>query len=101
MTAGLKASVISMAENKTIPEKLSGVVKAVFLLCLVALIPLGVAQWHSRTDAPSETREMYDTLESILVYVIISCIFVWVVAEAWREIRFILKAKSDRERGEP
>ena len=53
-----------MAENQTIPELLSGVVKAVFLLCLVALIPLGVAQWYSRNDAPSETREMYDTLES-------------------------------------
>ena len=77
---------------------LSGVVKAVFLLCFTALIPLGVAEWYSRHDAPSETREMYDTLESILVWVIFSCIFVWVVAEAWREIRFHLKGKSDRER---
>ena len=87
-----------MDENKTIPEMLSGVVKAVFLLCFAALIPLGVAEWYSRHDAPSETREMYDTLESILVWVIFSCIFVWIVAEAWREIRFYLKGKSDRER---
>lgn len=89
-----------MDDNKTVPEMLSGVVKAVFLLCFTALIPLGVAEWYSRHDAPSETREMYDMLESILVGVIFSCIFVWVVAEAWREIKF-LRAKSDRQRGEP
>ena len=41
-------------------------------------------------------REMYDTLEKILVCVILTCIFVWVVAEAWREIRFHLKVKSER-----
>jgi hypothetical protein len=91
----------STGENKTIPEKLSGIVKAVFLLCLAALIPLGVAEWYSGHDAPSKTREMYDTLESILVWLIFSCIFVWILAEAWREIRFNLKAKSERERGEP
>ena len=91
----------SMAQNKTVPEMLSGVVKVVFLLCITALIPLGLAEWYSRHDAPSETQEMYDMLESILVGVIFFCIFVWVVAEAWREIRFHLKAKSDRERGEP
>ena len=90
-----------MGENKTIPEKLSGIVKAVFMLCLAALIPLSVAEWYSRNDAPSETREMYDTLESILVWLIFSCVFVWILAEGWREIRFLLKAKSDRERGEP
>jgi membrane protein CcdC involved in cytochrome C biogenesis len=89
-----------MDENKTVPEMLSGVVKAVFLLCFAALVPLGVAEWYSRHDAPSETREMYNMLESILVGVIFSCIFVWVVAEAWREIKFH-KAKSDRQRGEP
>lgn len=90
-----------MGENKTIPEKLSGIVKAVFMLCLGALIPLSVAEWYSRHDAPSETREMYDTLESILVWLIFSCVLVWILAEGWREIRFHLKAKSDRERGEP
>jgi len=90
-----------MGENKTIPEKLSGVVRAVFLLCLAALIPLSVAEWSSRHDAPPETRELYDTLESILVWLIFSCVFVWILAEGWREIRFHLKAKSDRERGEP
>ena len=89
-----------MDENKTIPEMLSGVVKAVFLLCFAALVPLGLAEWYSRHDAPFETREMYDMLESILVGIILSCIFVWVVAEAWREIKFH-KAKSDRQRGEP
>ena len=41
--------------------------------------------------------EMYDTLENILVWVIISCIFVWVVAVAWREIRFHLEVKSREE----
>ena len=90
----------SMDENKTIPEMLSGVVKAVFLLCFTALIPLGVAEWYTRHDAPPETREMYDMLESILSGVIFFCIFVWVVAEAWREIKF-LRAKSNRQRGEP
>ena len=83
-----------MTEKKTI-QRLSGFVKAVFLLFLAALIPLGVAEWYSAQDAPNETREMYDTLENILVWVIISCIFVWVLAEAWREIRFHLKVKSD------
>ena len=85
---------IQMTENKTIPQSLIGIVKAVFLLCLAALIPLGVAEWYSGQDAPHETREMYDTLENILVWVIISCIFMWVVVEAWREIRFHL-TKSD------
>ena len=89
-----------MTEKKTI-QRLSDVVKAVFLLCLAALVPLGVAEWYSAQDAPNQTREMYDTLEKILVWVILSCIFVWVVTEAWREIRFHLKAKSERERGKP
>ena len=83
-----------MDENKTIPEMLSGVVKAVFLLCFAALVPLGVAEWYSGQDAPNETREMYGTLENILVGVIISCIFAWLVVEAWREIRFHL-TRSD------
>ena len=47
-----------MTENKTIPQSLIGFVKAVFLLCLAALIPLGVAEWYSGREAPSETREM-------------------------------------------
>ena len=83
-----------MAENTTI-QKLSGFVKAVFLLCLAALIPLGMAEWYSGQDVPSETRKMYDMLENIFVWVILSCIAVWVLAEAWREIRFHVKAKSD------
>ena len=82
-----------MAENETVPE-LPGVLKVVFLFCLAALIPLGVAEWYSGQDAPNETREMYGTLENILVGVIISCIFAWLVVEAWREIRFHL-TKSD------
>ena len=82
-----------MTENKTI-QRLAGFVKAVFLLCLAALIPLGVAEWYSGQDAPNETREMYGMLENILVGVIVSCIFVWLVVEAWREIRFHL-SKSD------
>jgi hypothetical protein len=53
-----------MTENKTIPQSLIGFVKAVFLLCLAALMPLGVAEWYSGQDAPRETREMYDTLET-------------------------------------
>ena len=84
-----------MTENKTIPQRLIGFVKAVFLLCLAALIPLGVAEWYSGRDAPHETREMYDTLENILVWVIISCIFVWLLAEAWRLIRFGFKVKAE------
>ena len=83
-----------MTEKETI-QRLAGFVKAVFLLCLAALIPLGVAEWYSGREAPSETREVYDTVENILVWAIISCIFVWVVVEAWREIRFHLKVKSD------
>ena len=42
-----------------------------------------------------ETREMYDTLENILVWVIISCIFAWLLAEAWRAIRFGFKVKAE------
>ena len=84
-----------MTENKAIPQSLIGFVKAVFLLCLAALIPLGVAEWYSGQHAPHETREMYDTLENILVSVIISCIFVWVLAEAWCAIRFGFKVKAD------
>ena len=84
-----------MTEHKTIPQNLIGFVKAVFLLCLAALIPLGVAEFYSGQDAPRETQEMYDTLENILVWVIISCIFVWVVAEAWRAIRYGFKIKAD------
>ena len=83
-----------MTEKKTI-QRLSGFVKAVFLLCLAALIPLGVAEWYSGQDAPNETQAMYDTLEKILVGVIIACIFVWIIAEAWSEIRFHVKGKSD------
>jgi hypothetical protein len=71
-----------MAESGTIPARLSGFVKAVFLLCLAALIPLGVVEWYSGENAPYETREAYDTLEKILVWVILACIFAWVVAEA-------------------
>ena len=82
-----------MTEKKTI-QRLSGFVKAVFLLCLAALIPLGVAEWYSGRGASSETREMYDTLENILVWTIIACIFAWIVTEAWREIRFHF-TKSD------
>ena len=83
-----------MSENPTIPPRLSGFVKVVFLLCLAALIPLGVAEWFSGQDAPDETRATYDTLEKILVGVILLCIFAWVVVEAWREIRSLrLKAK--------
>ncbi len=88
-----------MTENTTI-QKLSSFVKAVFLLCLAALIPLAVAEWYSGQDVPSQTRGMYDRIENILVGIIISCIVVWLLAEVWREIRF-LKAKSDRERREP
>ena len=84
-----------MTENKPIPQNLIGFVKAVFLLCLAALIPLGVAEWYSGQDAPRETREMYNTLENILVWIIISCIFAWVLAEAWRAIRFGFKGKAD------
>ena len=84
-----------MAENETVPERLPGVLKVVFLFCLAALIPLGVAEWYSGQDAPNETQAMYDTLEKILVGVIIACIFVWIIAEAWREIRFHVKGKSD------
>jgi hypothetical protein len=82
-----------MTEKKTI-QRLAGFVKAVFLLCLAALIPLGVAEWYSGQNAPNETREMYGTLENILVGAIISCIVAWLVVEAWREIRFHL-SKSD------
>ncbi len=67
--------------------------KVVFLFCLAALIPLGVAEWYSWQDAPTETGAMYDTLEKILVGIIIACIFVWIIAEAWREIRFHVKGK--------
>jgi hypothetical protein len=81
-----------MAENTTILGRLSGFVKVVFLLCLAALIPLGLVEWLG-DNASSRTREVYDTLEKILVWVIILCIFAWVVAEAWREFRF-LKLKS-------
>jgi hypothetical protein len=84
-----------MAENATILERLSGFVKVVFLLCLAALVPLGVAEWYSDQNAFHETREAYDTLEKILVWVILVCIFAWVVAEAWREIRS-LRVKSRR-----
>lgn len=83
-----------MAENATILGNLSGFVKVVFLLCLAALIPLGVAEWYSGQTAPYETREGYDTLEKILVGIIISCIIAWVVVEAWREIRFHLRVKA-------
>ena len=82
-----------MADNATILQRLSGFVKAVFLLCLAALIPLGVAEWYSGQNAPSETREVYDTLEKILVGVIIACIFAWLVAEAWRGLQF-MRVKS-------
>ena len=78
-----------MAENGTILRRLSGFVKVVFLLCLAALIPLGVAEWYSGQNVPHETQEVYDTLEKILVSVIIACIFAWLVAEAWREIQFM------------
>jgi hypothetical protein len=76
-----------MAEEATTLQRLSGFVKVVFLLCLAALIPLGMAQWYSGPNMPYETREVYDTLEKILAWGILACIFVWVVAEAWREIR--------------
>ena len=82
-----------MAENATIVRRLSGFVKVVFLLCLAALIPLGVAEWYSGQNVPHETQEVYDTLEKILVGIIIACIFVWIIAEAWREIRFHVKGK--------
>ena len=78
-----------MAENATIVRRLSGFVKVVFLLCLAALIPLGVAEWYPGQNVPHETQEVYDTLEKILVSVIIACIFAWLVAEAWREIQFM------------
>ena len=84
-----------MADNATILQRLSGFVKAVFILCLAALIPLGVAEWYSGENALHETREAYDSLEKILVWVIVACIFAWVVAEAWREIRS-LRVKSRR-----
>ena len=82
-----------MTEKETI-QRLAGFVKAIFLLCLGALIPLGIAEWYAGPEAPSETREVYGTLENIRVAVIISCIVVWLVFEAWREIRFHL-TKSD------
>ena len=56
-----------MAENDAVPERLTGVLRVVFLFCLAALIPLGVAEWYSGQDAPNETQAMYDTLEKILV----------------------------------
>ena len=77
-----------MAETSIILRRLSGLVKVVFLLCLAALIPLGVAEWYPG-NVPHETQEVYDTLEKILVSVIIACIFAWLVAEVWREIRFM------------
>jgi hypothetical protein len=83
-----------MPENPEIPQMVSDFVKVVFLLCLVALIPLGVAEWSSGQNAPYETQTIYDTLEKILVRVILLCIFAWVIAEAWREIRSLrLKGK--------
>ena len=102
MTAALRASSeIRWVRTRQFLKSFLVSVKAVFLLCLAALIPLGVAEWYSGHDAPSKTGGIYDTLESILVWLIFSCIFVWILAEAWREIRFNLKAKSERERGEP
>jgi hypothetical protein len=83
-----------MTENETILRRVSSFVKVVFLLCLAALIPLGVAEWYSGQNVPYETREAYDTLEKILVGVIIACIIAWLVAEAWREIQFHRRVKS-------
>jgi hypothetical protein len=83
-----------MTENETILRRLSSFVKVVFLLCLAALIPLGVAEWYSGQNVPYETREAYDTLEKILVGIIIACIIAWIVAEAWREIQFHRGVKS-------
>jgi hypothetical protein len=88
-----------MAENGTTPRRLSGFVKVVFLLCFAALIPLGVTEWYSGQNAPSETREVYDTLENILVGLILACILAWLVAEAWREIKFMrVKTQADCEK---
>ena len=56
-----------MAENETVPERLPGVLKVVFLFCLAALIPLGVAEWYSGQDGPNETQAMYDKLEKIII----------------------------------
>jgi hypothetical protein len=36
-------------------------VKVVFLLCLAALIPLGVAEWYSGKNVPYDTREAYES----------------------------------------
>ena len=83
-----------MAETATMLRRLSSFVKVMFLLCLAALIPLGVAEWYSGQNVPYETREAYDTLEKILVGVIIACIIAWIVAEAWREIQFHRGVKS-------
>jgi hypothetical protein len=83
-----------MAETTTTVRRPSSFVKVVFLLCLAALIPLGVAEWYSGQNVPYETREAYDTLEKILVGVIIACIIAWIVVEAWREIRLRRGVKS-------
>jgi hypothetical protein len=83
-----------MPDNPAIPQMVSDIVKVVFLICLVALIPLGAAEWSSGQNAPYETQTTYDMLEKILVGIILLCIFVWVIAEAWREIRSLrLKGK--------
>jgi cell division protein FtsW (lipid II flippase) len=84
-----------MADNATLLRRLSGFAKLVFLLCLAALMLLGVAEVYVGQNAPSETHQAYDTLEKIFVWVILACLFAWVVTEAWREILFLSrKSKS-------
>jgi hypothetical protein len=82
--------------STTILERVSIFVRAVFLFCLAALIPLGIITWYSGPDASHEARQIYDVLEKILVFGILACIFVWVIAEGWRELRFIRAQRAKK-----
>jgi succinate dehydrogenase/fumarate reductase cytochrome b subunit len=66
---------IPITENKII-QRLFGFCLAVFLLCLAAIVPLLIAEGYSGQDAPYETLEMYDKLESILGWLILSSMLV-------------------------
>lgn len=87
---------IPITENKII-QRLFGFCLAVFLLCLAAIVPLLIAEGYSGQDAPYETLEMYDKLESILGWLILSSMLVpavvWVLVEVWRSIRSRFKVK--------
>ena len=74
---------------------LSKISLAAVLLCLVAMALLATAESYLGPEAPRETLEVYDTLESVIVWMLLASFLVPLVVSFGRELwRWIFRLRT-------